>query len=369
MAAPFDLAELAVKGNVTPLIDGIRTEGTGDHGFFQLSSSGRLFYPPGGRFSTDRRLVIVDASGNLTPFTMEHREFIKPPSVSRDGRKAAVVLPAPKGTWETWLVESDRPGIKRLLAIPNADCVSAVWSPDGKRLAYRRTGRDKDDGIYVQNSDGSGMPEAVLKVDSPDLGLTPWSWTSGSSGILFSRDLGAKSQLRIVNVPRDGKPGTPQDFRSTSSNESGARISPDGTLVAFNSDESGKFEIYVASVGADGKVGTPLGVSSGSDVTTFSQLAWAGDSRRLYYGSGPNKVLSVTIATKPALSATSPILAYDLNKLRVNPNLWDILPDGHLLAIQRGEGEDEVNEFNVVLNWFTELRQRMGKPADSGGRR
>jgi hypothetical protein len=45
----------------------------------------------------------------------------------------------------------------------------------------------------------------------------------------------------------------------------------------------------------------------------------------------------------------------------VNPNSWDILPDGSLLAIQRGQGEDEVTQYNIVLNWLNELRLRMAK--------
>jgi hypothetical protein len=45
----------------------------------------------------------------------------------------------------------------------------------------------------------------------------------------------------------------------------------------------------------------------------------------------------------------------------VNLSQWDILPDGRLLAIQRGEQEDDIREFNVVLNWMTEFRERMSK--------
>ena len=146
--------------------------------------------------------------------------------------------------------------------------------------------------------------------------------------------------------------------------KAGGYFSPDGQLVAFASDESGKWEIYVASYGADGKLGLPVRVSRGLFIGRWS---WAGDSRRLFYNSNPNKLMSVTIVMKPALSASAPIVAYDLKKLRVNPDAWDILPDGRLLAIQRGEGEDDVTEFNIVLNWFTELRERMAKGVDARG--
>jgi len=39
------------------------------------------------------------------------------------------------------------------------------------------------------------------------------------------------------------------------------------------------------------------------------------------------------------------------------------MPDGSLLAIRKGEGEDDITSFNVVLNWFDELRARMTKRA------
>ena len=94
-------------------------------------------------------------------------------------------------------------------------------------------------------------------------------------------------------------------------------FSPDGRLVAFESDESGKWEIYVAGYGADGKLGLPVMVSVGGGGYRWT---WAGDSRRLFYYSNPNKLMSVTIVMKPALSASAPIVAHDLKKLRVNPN-------------------------------------------------
>ena len=61
-----------------------------------------------------------------------------------------------------------------------------------------------------------------------------------------------------------------------------------------------------------------------------------------------------------------PVLVYDLKKLRVNTRQWDLRPDGSLVGVQRGAGEDDVTDFDVVLNWFDELRAKMGK---SGGLR
>jgi hypothetical protein len=65
----------------------------------------------------------------------------------------------------------------------------------------------------------------------------------------------------------------------------------------------------------------------------------------------------VYLARDPRLNR--PVAAFDLRKLRLGQREWDIMPDGRLLAVQNGEGEDDI-AFNVVLNWFDEVRTKMG---------
>ena len=45
---------------------------------------------------------------------------------------------------------------------------------------------------------------------------------------------------------------------------------------------------------------------------------------------------------------------------------WDVLPDGRILAIQRGEEEDDITHFDIVLGWTRELREQMAKAAGAG---
>jgi serine/threonine-protein kinase len=362
MAAPFDLGRMAITGELTALTGGVRTPNSWDNGNFEISDDGSLIYPPGGRLGTDRRLVIVDAAGNVAPFTSERRTYETPPSVSRDGRKVAVVMPNVKGTYETWVADADRPGLRRVLALPNADCANPLWSADGQRLAYVRTARDKDDGVYVQRADGAGPPQLVLRVESQQVDVGVTSWAPDGSGLLVGKGVGGKRDMLFAPVPTGGEPGKPRILRATPYDEGGARFSPNGQLVAFVCDESGKAEVYVATYATDGALGMPVMVSSGGGF----HPVWAGDGRRLFYYDTPDKLMSVTVATKPALSATPPVVAQDLKKLRVNPFEWDVMPDGRLLAIQRGEGEDDITQFDVVLNWSSELRERMAKTAAAG---
>ncbi len=362
MAAPFDLSRLAVTGEVAALSGDVRTPNSWGNGDFEISGDGSLIYAPGGRVGTARQLVIVDASGNTVPFTAERRAYQNSANVSRDGRKAAVVLPNAKGTYETWVADLDRPGLKRVLTLPNADCAEAIWSPDGQRLAYDRTARDPDDGIYVQRADGAGSPQAVLKAGSQQVGVSPTSWAPDGSGLLANKYVGGKGDILFVPVAAGGELAKLRVLRATPFDEGGAHFSPDGRLVAFGSDESGKYEIYVSSYGADGTLGPPLMVSSGGGLGS----RWAGDGRRLFYNSDPERMMSVTIRTQPTLAASVPVVVHDLRKLRVNRREWDVMPDGRIFAIQKGEGEDDITQFNLVLNWSGELRERMSKAAAAG---
>jgi hypothetical protein len=53
--------------------------------------------------------------------------------------------------------------------------------------------------------------------------------------------------------------------------------------------------------------------------------------------------------------------AFNLVDLQVNSTLWTVLPDGRLLVIRKGEDEDEVQRFDVVVNWIQELSVTMAK--------
>jgi len=164
--------------------------------------------------------------------------------------------------------------------------------------------------------------------------------------------------MLFVPLSASGGASTPRLLRATPSNEDEGRFSPDGRFVAFSSDESGKAEVYVSTFGADGALGPATMVSSGGG----GHPVWASDGRRVFYYNEPDKVMSVAISVTPKLAASAPVEAFDLKKLRVNAGEWDIMPDGRLLAIQKGEGEDEITSFSVVLNWVDELRARMTRP-------
>ena len=139
-------------------------------------------------------------------------------------------------------------------------------------------------------------------------------------------------------------------------------FSPDGRMLAYISNESGTAEAHVCRWEQGGPVGQPL-LASQNGATYW--LKWSHDGKRLYYQSTQNQVVSVAISTAPRLSASAPEIAWDLDALAaagdLGDGLIDLLPDGKLLVIQKGEGEDEITHYDVALNSFEMLRAKMRK--------
>jgi hypothetical protein len=113
--------------------------------------------------------------------------------------------------------------------------------------------------------------------------------------------------------------------------------------------------VYVTAWTAGGPVGGPLGVSVGGGHIPI----WASGGKRLYYLSPERKIMSVAIAASPRLTASAPSVAWDLEALGIVGSLADILPDGRLLAIQKAPGEDEISRFDLTVNFFDELKEKL----------
>ena len=161
----------------------------------------------------------------------------------------------------------------------------------------------------------------------------------------------------IAATQNEGSLSAPKPLFHDNVNRGAGTVSPDGRMIAYISEEMGKYDIYVS--GWDGKApaGRSLLVSAGGG----SISSWGRDGKQVYYLSPQNKLMAVQVAESPRLQASPPAEIWDLDALKIpaTSRLFDILPDGRLLMVQRGEGEDELDRFDVVLNFFDEVRQKV----------
>jgi serine/threonine-protein kinase len=359
-AAPFDLGRLALTGEPLPVMDGLRAPVDWSNGAFNLSENGTLQIAPGGAAWANRHAVIVRPGGTVSEWSGERQAFESSMAVSPSGNRFAGVISNTKPLYEIWVSDRGRRVSRRVIALPDADCDVPCWSPDGSRIAYAQFARTEADGIYVASVAGTETPRLIFR-SGPRYDLAPLSWSPDGSHILVSMTVTGKQQL--ASIPGSASPGAaseqlppgPAPLFEGSAEYGGGTFAPDGRSIAFVSDETGRREVYVCGWGSNAPAGDPLVVSEGGG----EHPRWSRDGRRLYYRTPQNKIMSVSIATKPQLTASAPSLAWDLDAFRIaGDNLFDILPDGSLLGIQKAASEDEITRFDITLNFFEELKQR-----------
>ena len=350
MAAPFDLARRAITGEITALVSGLSTP-AGPAGF-SLADNGTLAYVIGTGEVFARRLVVIDPQGATTPFVPEAGRFTIAVSLDRDAGRAVATVLNPTATYETWIADSRRSTLRRTIALPKADTSNAIWSPDGRLLAFFREAMDGQDGVYVQSAAAGGDARRILPVAKGEY-LVATSWLPDGSAILVTKSVAQQRDLMLASVAGDTGVA-PRTLRATPANEENAVVSSDGRLIAYTSDESGQREVYVAAF--DGQaLGTPLPVSRGA----CARARWAPGTHRLFFCDTAGKLWSVEIALAASLAASPPQQIHDLEKLRLIRTSWDVAPGGRIVGIQRAEKEDALPSVNLVLNWGQEIRRRL----------
>ena len=355
-AVPFDIVTLKPGGAPVSLLSGLRA-GTWGHGSFEIASDGSLLFQAGGRLGADRRIVILEPNRPPMPFIPERRSFEADLALSADGRHMATVIGNARGTFEIWTATAGQPGLRKTIAVPTADCAEPLWSPDGKWIAFFRSGRHKDDGVYLAQPYGTGALLPVLM--SPDFNEPAFAsgWLPDSSGLLLFRIVGTRIEPLLVRISKDGVASPPELLRDSTNSAGRVVVSPDGKTVLFVADDSGRPEIYVADWSKNRISGlVPIG-----SVGEPQEIYWAADSKRYFYRIDRTRIMTASIERSPSLRSTTPVIAADLAALRLDTDAWHITPDGHIAAVQLGTGEGDQGSYSLVLNWMESVRQRLRK--------
>ena len=155
------------------------------------------------------------------------------------------------------------------------------------------------------------------------------------------------------------KPGKPELFLRTSSNEGFPAVSPNVRWIAYESDESGRAEVYVRPF--------PPGPGGKSQVSNAGGKlpVWSRNGRELFFQSLDNRIMVADweptnesfVHGKPNLWSDQQL--YDLG-LNLN---YDLAPDGKRFAIfpELKAPLEEKGDVRVtfLLNFFDYLPQRV----------
>jgi serine/threonine-protein kinase len=348
-AAPFDLEDLELTRVPVPVSEIIGGEPSSGVGYFAVSDNGTLLYRPGQNLLTERRLVLADRGGNLTPLPLDGEAY-NSPSFSPDGNRLVYgVGTGGGGNDDIWIFDfgtnlSTRLTFSRTEILP-------LWSPDGQ-FVYYFSFRGKRQGIYRKPYDGRGEEELVfLSTDDVFLlsGITPDTRTL--LGTLNAPSI----QIIQVKLEKEGKAKLEQ-FGTGDGYHWGATFSPDYQWIAYTSNETGTAEVYVQPASGSGKwqISTDGGVAP----------IWGPDGRELFFGNHRG-VFRAEVSTEEEFRHGSPGLLFSGSFLLQTPprTNFDISPDGKLFALVQAEDSAEGHhELRVSLNWFEELKRLV--PAD-----
>jgi serine/threonine-protein kinase len=165
------------------------------------------------------------------------------------------------------------------------------------------------------------------------------SWTPAGI-VVTASDPKTGWDVLLVDPEGEAKPVLDGRF-----NETSARVSPDGRLVAFVSDETGRNEVYVRTFP---EPGGKVQVSIDGGV----QPVWRPGTREIVY-RGSRKIMSATLGPgdAPAVTAPRPLLDDRLGGLEdTDHTSFAIDRDGSLLAVAAPD-RPPVRDVRIVLDW------------------
>ncbi len=347
MAQPFDPVRMDLKGEPTPVAEGVDSFAIQSYGLFSVSDSGALVY----RLGAGSSFVPMwfDQQGKPAATLGEPGEFSHP-AVSPDGTRIALAR-GTAGSRDLWILDVGRTTSTRLTFDPAYDD-NPVWSPDGRNIAFssNRSGSSK---LYVKPADGSG--EERLLTDSPG---TPTSWSKDGRFLLFT-SRSEKTGADIWALPNPGSAlgdAKPFPVLATPFNEVEGQFSPDGRWVAYRSDDSSAADIYVRPFSPErstGAAGAKWLVSKG--ISLFPR--WRADGRELLYTAiNGFLVMAVDIETSKGFQAGTPRRLF-IAPPPLLPVEWSLAPDGKRFLFITTPNGGRMAPFTVVVNWAAALKK------------
>ncbi|MFY9559943.1 MAG: protein kinase [Terriglobales bacterium] len=335
----FDPERLELKGTPVPVIEGVMSGAANGDAVFAVAPNGTLVFQPGSFTAFRRNLLWMDRNGKAKTITDEVKPFATP-SISPEGKRIALTLQA--STFDVWVYELERDTLTK--ASFGGDDYWPRWSPDGTMLAYNssKSGRQQ---VYVKRGQGQGAEEVIT--DGPEDKAT-CDWTADGRNVIFARknkDTGW--DLYSASLQGDHKP---RPVLEGPFNQTEGRISPDGRWLAYVSDESGQDEVFVQALN---EPATRVQVSREGGTNP----RWARSGDEVLYLS-KNRVMSVKFAAGPVLNPAKPVLLFEDKK---EWSGFDVARDGRFVVVREAEAKGSGTQLNVVLNWFGEMKARLGR--------
>ena len=335
MAVEFDPDKLATSGAAVPVVRDVLMHPGSGSSQYDLSRNGTLVYVTGGKQATENSLVLAEHDAKVQPFPVKPNIY-EAPRFSPNGKMLALTVRLPDA--DVWVYDLDRGALRRITFAPGVDEL-AIWSPDGKRIAYASNGRQQ---AFMVPVDGSSPEQPLLKNETH---FHLQSWSPDGKLIAYER-VGSSGQYEIWMFPLEGD-RKPYSYLASQFRLNQPAFSMDGHWLAYTSNESGRGEVYVQRFPGPGE---KIQVSTDGG----SNPEWTHDGKQLVYENA-GTLWAVEVSVSPFRVGKSRVLYQgDIWNDAAGPN-YTLAPTGkRIVAVERVK-DPEGGNVKVILNWSQEL--------------
>lgn len=277
-----------VAPNCRPSTPGQATATVPNGGITTVSLSVRCEATQRGHFGRD---LLLDVRSDIYLLSADGRRFVNLTNhpedeffatFSPDSSRIAfasvhyvIDIPGPMGSshWESNVFAMNPDGTGRTQLTNGFREEGPAWSPDGSKLAFVSSRRDRTVHLVVMHPDGSGQTElASLGLGGAFVSPEP-AWSPGGARIVYSREVTDQPGLFVIKADGTG------DVRLTDGVDLGAAWSPDGARIAFIRTVVGQGDA-VWVMNADGSGLTRVAADTGG---SRHYLAWSPDGMRIAF--------------------------------------------------------------------------------------
>ena len=343
LAQHWDWGALKPLGEPVSVADEVRSNAANGRNAFSTSSTGVLAYrrdeSSGVVYTWYTRDGTSDGPGWADTAYYRHIEL------SPDNKRAIVERQTTSGASITSLDMVELAGgvVSRLTSDPGAQN-RPVWSPDSRRIAFVKTGRDGKAAVY-QTLIGSGK-DALVYPDTADLN----AWTRDGLVALVRKGDGNGTKVILLRAPEENanQPITekPRTLLEAKYYVDEIRVSPDGTRVAYTSLESGSPEIWVAAFPS---------FTDRRKVEAGDQPSWRGDGKELVF-STPSGADFMAAEVKPGtafeVSLPKQIFRATRHAHIIAGHDYAMTNDGKRFLVRETPNiGQEIEPLYLILNW------------------
>jgi len=347
IAARFDGATGTVRGPFRPIVSGLYLFPTINTPM-SLSDEGTFVYvaaSAGGQVvrvsRADRREEVVDPEwqgefGHL--------------AVSPDGSRLAISV-SRGGRYELW-VRALGSGALTRLSSSGTQSYRPSWSPDGRAVVFTSDQGGKVT-TWIVPADGSSPPTPFLPGVARSVDEAEYS--RDGQWIVYRGGSGAG---RDIFAMRAGRDSSARAVVATGAEEFSPTLSPDGRWLAYASDETGRTEVYVRPFPNAGLARYTVSRNGGSEPR------WAHSGRELFFRDGDQNLVAVDVTAGDVFGIGAERTLFSTRGYYTDNRHhgYAVAPDDRSFYFSKsGSVSRGVDQVIVTLNWFEELKRKVGQ--------